>query len=89
MAKPEFFTVVFLAVFTRLLWFSLTFLLGLGDSYDASVSALLSFPDSFLEFLWSSSILIVLFVVVVNSPPSDKIFSEIFRLDLIQDVSRD
>ena len=52
-AKPEFFTVVFLAVFTRLLLFSLTFLLSLGDSCDASVLASLSFPDSFLEFLWS------------------------------------
>ena len=44
-AKPEFFTVIFLAVFTRLLWFSLTFLLGVGDSCDASVLALLPFPD--------------------------------------------
>ena len=42
-AKPEFFTVVFLDVFTCLLWFSLIFLLGLGDFCDASVSALLSF----------------------------------------------
>ena len=59
-AKSEFFTVVSLAVFTRLLLFSLNFLLGLGDSCDASVSASLSFPDLCLEFFWSSSILIVL-----------------------------
>ena len=45
-AKPEFFTVIFLAVFTRLLLLSLTFLLGLGYCCDASVSASLSFPDS-------------------------------------------